>query len=306
MCRLSLIRHARGRDTWRLTYVDGVSVRYSDTVPQRRAIMRRIVIIIGCALSLARPAAAMVGGAPAAGEAGRSVVLLAGSRGTSCTGVALAGDLVLTAAHCVLPGADYKLVEFDGARRTILNDIVDIARHPQFDVTAVLRHRVTADLALVWPAAPLKNPPAPLARVGRIIAVGDRFVVSGYGLATPGDGRSGGTVRAATLVVAGAPGPLQLRLVDPAMQGERSGLGACTGDSGAPVFHPGGDRLTVIGVVSWSTGPKLSEGCGGSPVSSTMARSASSIAASARASSGFDFFWAEMNAASASVARPRS
>jgi len=47
------------------------------------------------------------------------------------------------------------------------------------------------------------------------------------------------------------------------MQGERSGLGACTGDSGAPVFHPGGDRLTVIGVVSWSTGPKLSEGCGG-------------------------------------------
>jgi secreted trypsin-like serine protease len=45
--------------------------------------------------------------------------------------------------------------------------------------------------------------------------------------------------------------------------GERGGLGACTGDSGAPVFRDGGGRLLVVGVVSWSTGPQLSEGCGG-------------------------------------------
>ena len=36
-------------------------------------------------------------------------------------------------------------------------------------------------------------------------------------------------------------------------------MGACTGDSGAPVFE--GDAL--IGVVSWSTGPNLTAGCGG-------------------------------------------
>jgi Trypsin len=88
-------------------------------------------------------------------------------------------------------------------------------------------------------------------------------VVAGYGLATRGDGSSGGTVRAATLVATGQPGTLQVRLFDPKSRGDAAGLGACTGDSGAPVFDTSGGRLAVIGVVSWSTGPKLSAGCGG-------------------------------------------
>jgi secreted trypsin-like serine protease len=46
-------------------------------------------------------------------------------------------------------------------------------------------------------------------------------------------------------------------------KGETAGLGACTGDSGAPAFDTTGGRLAVIGVVSWSTGPKLGAGCGG-------------------------------------------
>jgi len=205
----------------------------------------------------------MVGGAPPAGEAGRAVVLLVGSRGTSCSGVALTRELILTPGHCVLPGADYKLVEFGPARQPILTDFATIARHPEFDVNAVLRHRVTADVALLKPAAPLANPPAPLAPPGGAVAVGDRFVVVGVGLAIPGDGKSGGTVRSAALVATGQPGALQIRLVDPATKGERAGFGACTGDSGAPVFRDSGGRLAVIGVVSWSTGPNNSAGCGG-------------------------------------------
>jgi secreted trypsin-like serine protease len=70
-------------------------------------------------------------------------------------------------------------------------------------------------------------------------------------------------VRAATLVVTGQPGTLQIRLYDPNTKGESPGLGACTGDSGAPVFRGSGGGLAVIGVVSWSTGPKLTGGCGG-------------------------------------------
>ena len=61
----------------------------------------------------------------------------------------------------------------------------------------------------------------------------------------------------------GQPGTLQIRLVDPATKGDRPGLGACTGDSGGPAFEDAGGALAVIGVVSWSTGPALSEGCGG-------------------------------------------
>jgi hypothetical protein len=203
-----------------------------------------------------------VGDAPNAhATVARHVVLIVGSRGTSCTGVALARDLVLTAAHCALPGADYKIVEFDSDRRPALRDVDAIARHPQFDLNTLLGHRATADVALMKLSAPLPPAfaPAPLAD-GKPVAVGETFLVAGYGVAVRGDGRTGGTVRAASLVVTGQPGTLQIRLFDPATKGERAGLSACTGDSGAPVFDV---QTRVIGVVSWSTGPKLSAGCGG-------------------------------------------
>ena len=217
-----------------------------------------------CALAFSLPAGAMVGGAqPATDAVARAVVMLTGSHGTFCSGVALAPMLVLTAAHCVLPGADYKLIEFDAARQPALKDVAAIARHPEFDVNAVLRHRVTADVALLKLAAPAKTAAAALAPPALPIAAGDRFVVAGYGLAVHGDGKTGGTVRAATLAATGQPGTLQIRLVDPATKGERAGLGACTGDSGAPVFRDVGGALAVVGVVSWSTGPGLSDGCGG-------------------------------------------
>src|SRR5437879_835272 len=218
--------------------------------------MIRIAIVLGCVCALASSGTAMVGGAPPTSEgAGRAVVMLTGSHGTFCSGVALGRELVLTAAHCVLPGANYKLVEFDTARQPALKDLAIIARHPDFDVNAVLRHRVTADVALIKLTAPLKVAPALLALAGGSVA--------GYGVAVHGDGKTGGTVRAATLVATGQPGTLQIRLADPATKGERAGLGACTGDSGAPVYRDVGGALAVIGVVSWSTGPALSEGCGG-------------------------------------------
>jgi Trypsin len=209
-------------------------------------------------------AAAMVGATqPPGDDATRAAVLLVGSKGNSCTGVAIARDLVLTAGHCVLPGADYKLVEFDAARTPTLKDTAAIARHPEFDASAAQRHRVTADVALIKFPAAVTSKPAALAPAGGSVAVGDRFVVAGYGLAVRGDGRSGGKLRTATLVATGQPGSLQLRLVDPATKGARAGLGACTGDSGAPVFRDIGGTQMVAGVVAWSTGPKMSDGCGG-------------------------------------------
>jgi hypothetical protein len=78
-----------------------------------------------------------------------------------------------------------------------------------------------------------------------------------------GDGRTGGTVRAASLIVTGQPGSLQIRLFDPVTKGLTAGLGACAGDSGAPAFAGSGKVVRIIGVVSWSTGPNLTAGCGG-------------------------------------------
>ncbi len=210
----------------------------------------------------------MVGGAPAAADgAGRSVVMILGSFGTACTATAIAADLLLTAAHCVQPGADYKLVDSEPkpGRTPVLKDIARIARHPQFSLKRLLGHLATADVALIKLPDPLPSriPAVAIASETAAVAVGDPLVVAGYGVTVRGDGRTGGTVRAATLVVTGQPGPLQLRLYDPRTKGQTPGLGACAGDSGAPVFRHSNGTLTIMGVVSWATGPKLSAGCGG-------------------------------------------
>jgi hypothetical protein len=212
-------------------------------------------------LSLCAPAAAMVGGAQTAPKFAHAVVMVAGKQGF-CSGAALAGDLVLTAAHCVYPGNDYKLVELANGKPSF-KSIATITRHPQFDADAVRRHRVTADVALLKFGERISSAPVPLGPADMKVAVGDPFLVAGYGLATPGEGRSGGTVRTATLVATGQPGTLQIRLVDPATRNEHAGLGACTGDSGGPVFANAGGALAVVGVVSWSTGPNNTAGCGG-------------------------------------------
>ena len=193
--------------------------------------MRRVLLSLVFA-GAASSALAMVGGAPPASDAvARRVALIVGSRGNFCSGVALARDLVLTAAHCVTPGADYKLVEYDARHQPILRDVADIARHPQFELKALLAHRVTADVALLKLAQPADLAPARLMPSPEPVAVGDRFLVAGYGVAVRGDGRTGGQVRAATLSATGQPGSLQIRLLDPAAAGA-GGFGACTGIPG--------------------------------------------------------------------------
>jgi hypothetical protein len=222
--------------------------------------MRYAGSLIAILVALSAPAAAITGDAPVGLMQGRHAVMITGPR-SFCTGAAIARDLVLTAAHCVAPGADYKLIEFDAARQPKLLDIARIARHPNFNLKTLLGHRATADVALIKLTQPLPADivPATLDRTDRKPQAGDRYTVTGYGLAVRGDGKTGGILRTAQLVATGKPGNLQIRLVDPATGGDRPGLGACTGDSGAPVYQ----GTALIGVVSWSTGPNMSAGCGG-------------------------------------------
>jgi len=222
-------------------------------------------IVAGLALLAATPADAIVGGgAPSADGVGRSVVTIVGSRGNFCTGALIAPKIVLTAAHCVQPGADYKIVEYGADKQPSLQDVKSVAIHPAFKMEAMLAHRATADVALLQLGAPArgKTPVAPGAPNIPII-VGSRFTIAGIGVTVRGDGKSGGTIRVAGLIATGKPGTLQIRLVDPVGQGTREGLGACTGDSGGPVFEDKPTGPAIIGVVSWSTGPNGSAGCGG-------------------------------------------
>lgn len=234
--------------------------------PRRARVIRCGTLAALLAATIAEPAAAMVGGAtPAADGAGRSVVMIVGSYGTVCTATAIARDLLLTAAHCVQPGADYKLADAVPGQRPIFKDIARIERDPQFDLKRLFAHLATADVALLKLAEPLEAriPSAAIASATETVAVGDTLTVAGYGVTVRGADRLDGMVRAANLVVTGHPGSLQIRLFDPATKGDSPGLGACTGDSGSPAFRDTNGTLAIIGVVSWSTGAKLSAGCGG-------------------------------------------
>ncbi len=225
----------------------------------------RYMLAVACLVFSSTPAAAIVGDAPvASGGPEKHVVMIVGSRGTSCSATAIARDLLLTAAHCVLPGSDYKLVEFHGSQ-PVLKEIAQIERHPQFDLKSLLGHRASADVALLKLAQPLpwNILPAAIARGPAPTQAGDRYIVAGFGVTVRGDGKTGGTLRTALLAATGRPGNLQLRLVDPATDNTRSGLGACTGDSGAPAFETRDGHLALLGVVSWSTGPANIAGCGG-------------------------------------------
>ena len=227
--------------------------------------MKILVPVITGLLLLSAPVRGIVGGgAPSTDGIARSVVTIVGSRGNFCSGVLIAPKLVLSVAHCVQPGADYKIVEYGADRQPELQQVRTIAIHPAFNMQAIMTHRASADLALLQlELQPKGTEPAVIAAPQIPMIAGDRFTIAGVGVAVRGDGKSGGIVRAAGLVATGRPGTLQIRLVDPVGQGARHGLGACTGDSGGPVFQdlPGGSA--VIGVISWSTGPNGAAGCGG-------------------------------------------
>jgi secreted trypsin-like serine protease len=222
------------------------------------------LLMITAALVATAPANAIVGGVDArrTAVASRHVVMIVSTRGSLCTGTVLASDIVLTAGHCVAPAASYRVLTADRSPPGF--SVNTIMVNPRYNPKDYASGRVTADVALLKLSAPLPADVAPVTLApSPTVQAGDRFIITGYGTTNYGNETGIGAVRAAEMVATGRPGNLQIRLVDPSTRGERRGSGACTGDSGGPVFIEIDGKLGLVGVISWSTGPNLSEGCGG-------------------------------------------
>ena len=221
--------------------------------------MHRVLFFLAC-LWVGTPAFAITGDAPpATGWAARAIVVVVDARGDLCTGTALTRELVLTAAHCVPAGLAYRIKAYQDGEEIAARAI---ARHPRFDFASYMASRATADLALIKLASPLPDVIVPAAlAAARRVKVGETLTIAGFGTVAASSALGLGVPRMAKLTVTGKPGSFQIRLYDGATRNRSAGLGACTGNSGAPAFD--GEGPLVIGVVSWSTAPEDEEGCGG-------------------------------------------
>jgi len=216
--------------------------------------MRLAAIAAVAALLFTAPAHAIVGGQPASADIKAEAAMIVSTRGATCTGVVLTPSVVLTAAHCVQPAADYAVVVFEAAGPRLI-PVARIALHPSFQANSFETQRPTPDLALVKLSTPLPGSfqPAQLSSDMALPAKRTSFTLVGFGVTKDGDGKSAGTLRTVQLPSIGTTGGIMIRLSNGAS------AGGCTGDSGGPVFLDG----VVAGIIGWSTAAGGARGCGG-------------------------------------------
>ncbi|MCI0465511.1 MAG: S1 family peptidase [Beijerinckiaceae bacterium] len=197
---------------------------------------------------LEQPASALVGPAREAPQFAPYTVMVkygSGDDTSFCTASVIASNAVLTAAHCVSGLGDTRVFYRGSQGKLILFDATAIAIHPGYIPNAARRHLVSIDLALVRLGEPLPAAfkPVEIADSGEV-TIGQRLQIAGFGRGDEEMSGTSGVLRAGILVTAGPKSKSLAWLVDP----DGTGLGGCTGDSGAPIFRIGEPQLIAVAI----------------------------------------------------------
>jgi len=221
-------------------------------------LIRMLALVAALAAPLA-PARALVGAKPDGRFADRVAMVLTrgGDSAGFCSALVLSPRILLTAAHCLRPLRDMAVHYRDAAGAAVIIPVDAAIPHPRYRADAIQARVESIDLALIRAAQPLDSRFAAAAiGDGGPPAVGAPAIVSGYGAAREGDWSSGGTLRSVTLAVREPASTVLIWAADPA--GREAG--ACSGDSGAPIWSA--DGSTAIAIVAWAQAPH-GRGCGG-------------------------------------------
>ncbi|MDB5577453.1 MAG: peptidase and chymotrypsin/Hap [Bradyrhizobium sp.] len=188
--------------------------------------VRCLALVISLSLS-GGPAGALVGADVADRTVQRFTVVVAGAKGR-CSGVVLAPDIVLTAAHCVRRGERFHVGgNLGGGYQTGLSPVAEIVQHPLY----TSGDSGSPDLAILRLAKPLPDRFVPAALNPRVPSIGDDLIVAGYGKSAAGDSAASVVLR------------MVLQRVSQSIRGwvvltsvGEDAAGAGPGDSGGPVF----------------------------------------------------------------------
>lgn len=174
----------------------------------------------------------------------RHVVRIVSSDGTVCSGTIVGSRKIVTAAHCFTStdASRYQIMVLDHNFTEHWVRVSSIRVHPQFNRRGLERQTQLNDIAVVNAAAALPGdmavaPVASGSVQGEVTAVGF------------GTGFRGRDLRQVELQA----GSRQMSPTGSQILTSIDG-GACSGDSGGPIFRKNGKGFVLVGVISWTSG----------------------------------------------------
>jgi hypothetical protein len=207
--------------------------------------MNRTILLLTAVFLAARAdrAIALVGADLADRTVQRYTIAIGSAKGR-CTGVVLAQNIVLTAAHCIVPGeklwvGDSVEAGSQSLAPVRLSAVDETVPHPLWN----RRDSGSPDLAILRLATPLPDRFIPATLSSRHLAEGDNLIAAGYGKASAEESRSPLVLRMVLLRVTSA---FRGWAILTATGEDRAG--GAPGDSGGPLFSYRGMH-TLVGLI---------------------------------------------------------